>query len=259
MIRAVLLLCLLSASGAILDAAPPRTAPVEAGVASQNPTVPVELIVRHGQFREGFLQQIRQEAEALWQKSGVTLVWRGGSPSACDPPLRVWLSRTPGRSVAGDTAMGSILFDHGVPLPVIHLSVENVEALLRFIPLTDTSPAIHDLQVARALGRTLAHEIGHYVLSRETHEREGLMRATWPIQEAVAAGRRTFELLPEQRAAAIERLAAQQVACVAQTSLMAGSSTRLCMAARISRVALAVATASIGPRRLYRTLCATAA
>jgi hypothetical protein len=211
----------------ILDAARPRTAPVEAGVpvsgidvqnakgvlASRTPTLPVELIVRHGQFREGFLQQIRQEAEALWRKNGVTIVWHAGSPSACDPPLRVWLARTPGRSIVGDNAMGSILFDHGVPVPVIHLSVENVEALLRSVPFTDTSPAMHDLQVARALGRTLAHEIGHYLLSRETHDRQGLMRATWPIQEAVAAERRNFELMPEQRAAAIERLAAGQVAC----------------------------------------------
>ena len=221
------LLLLLAANGVILDAARPRTVPSETGasvpgadkaispdaLASVNPTVPVELIVRPGQFREGFLRQIRQEAEAIWQKNGVTIVWRGGSPSACDPPLRVWLARTQKRSVVPDAAMGSILFDHGVPLPVIHLSIDNVEALIRSIPLTADISAIHDLQVARALGRSLAHEIGHYVLSRQTHERQGLMRATWPIQEAVAPGRRDFELMPEQRAAALERLAAGRSAC----------------------------------------------
>jgi hypothetical protein len=109
--------------------------------------------------------------------------------------------------------MGSILFDHGVPLPVIHLSVENVEALMGTVSLTAAAPPIHDAQVARALGRTLAHEIGHYVLSRQTHERQGLMRATWPIQEAVAADRRTFYLMPDQRAFAMERLAAERAAC----------------------------------------------
>jgi len=109
--------------------------------------------------------------------------------------------------------MGSILFDHGVPLPVIHLSVENVEALIGAVPVLTAAPPVHDVQVARALGRTLAHEIGHYVLSRQTHERRGLMRATWPIQEAVAADRRNFELLPAQRAVVMEHLAAERVAC----------------------------------------------
>jgi len=218
---------LLAVYGVTLDAARPRTVPAETSVsapgsdtpnspgalASGNPTVPVELIVGHGQFREGFLTQVRQEAEAIWRKSGVTIVWRGGPPNACDSPLRVWLARTQKPNVVPDVAMGSILFDHGVPLPVIHLSVENVERLLRSVPLTAEGPALHELQVARALGRSLAHEIGHYVLSRQTHERKGLMRATWPIQEAAGADRRNFELMPDQRAAAIERLAAERVAC----------------------------------------------
>jgi len=221
------LFLLLAVYGVTLDAARPRTVPAETSVsapgsdtpnspgvlASGNPTVPVELIVGHGQFREGFLTQVRQEAEAIWRKSGVTIVWRGGPPNACDSPLRVWLARTQKPSVVPDVAMGSILFDHGVPLPVIHLSVENVEALIRAVPLLAAAPPIHDAQLARALGRTLAHEIGHYVLSRQTHERRGLMRATWPIQEAVAADRRNFDLMPDQRAFAVERLAAERVAC----------------------------------------------
>jgi len=220
-------LLLLAAHGATLDAARPRTVPSETALpapgvdtstspgvlASGNPIVPVQLIARSGQFREQFVQQIRQEAEAIWQRSGVTIVWRGGAPSACDAQLKVWLARTAQRRVVPQAAMGSILFDHGVPLPLIHLSVENVEILLRSVPSTSISPAIHDTQVARALGRALAHEIGHYVLSRQTHERQGLMRASWPIQEAVAPDRRSFELMPDQRAAALGRLAAERAAC----------------------------------------------
>jgi len=223
----VSLLLLLAANGVILDAARPRMAPAATGIPGPElgtpdstgvltpprPTVVVELIVRPGQFREWFLQQVRQEAEAIWQKNDVTIAWHGGPPNACAPLLRVWLARTQRRSVLGDSAMGSILFDHGVPLPVIHLSVENVEALIRAVPLLAAAPPIHDAQLARALGRTLAHEIGHYVLSRQTHERRGLMRATWPIQEAVAADRRNFDLMPDQRAFAVERLAAERAAC----------------------------------------------
>jgi hypothetical protein len=109
--------------------------------------------------------------------------------------------------------MGSILFTQGVPLPAIYLSVENVEALMRKAQLESAGGPLRDLLVARALGRTLAHEVGHYVLSRQTHVRRGLMRATWPIQEAVAGDRQKFELTPDQRAAAIQRLAAEPKDC----------------------------------------------
>jgi hypothetical protein len=44
-------------------------------------------------------------------------------------------------------------------------------------PFTSLPPIFYDLFLARALGRALAHEIGHYLLGTSRHAARGLMRA----------------------------------------------------------------------------------
>jgi hypothetical protein len=45
-----------------------------------------------------------------------------------------------------------------------------------------------------ALGRALAHEIGHYVLRTREHARSGLMRAIHPVPALIDTDRRRFTL-----------------------------------------------------------------
>ena len=79
----------------------------------------------------------------------------------------------------------------------------NAEALIRRTPgVTDATIAGHEILIARALGRALSHELGHYLLKSRVHTPHGLMRATWPSDELLSNDRRGFELTAEQRAAA---------------------------------------------------------
>ena len=62
----------------------------------------------------------------------------------------------------------------------VHVSFEATERML--VDGLITLPGawiVSDHDIARALGRVLAHEIGHVLLAAPYHERDGLMRANF--------------------------------------------------------------------------------
>jgi hypothetical protein len=105
-------------------------------------------------------------------------------------------------------SLGWITFTAGRPDHSIHLSRAFAEALLHTTrDLNYATVASHDTFIARALGRALAHELGHYLLRSKAHTSRGLMRRVWTSDESFALGRTGFELTAEQRAAAVDHLA----------------------------------------------------
>ena len=55
-------------------------------------------------------------------------------------------------------------------------------------------PSVREELLGRALGRVLAHEIGHYLLVWRAHTPDGLMRAAFRGEALIQPGRRAFEL-----------------------------------------------------------------
>jgi hypothetical protein len=53
--------------------------------------------------------------------------------------------------------------------------------------------------VGRALGRALAHEIGHYLLQTPAHSPVGLMRARRSVDDFFSITRNGMDLTPAQR------------------------------------------------------------
>ena len=49
-----------------------------------------------------------------------------------------------------------------------------------------------DIYLSRALGRALAHELGHYLLASKAHTADGLMKANRTASEFFSADRRRF-------------------------------------------------------------------
>lgn len=82
----------------------------------------------------------------------------------------------------GVTTLGWIRFTApDAPESQIHLSRANAEDLMeRTASLRDARAIQHEILLARALGRALAHELGHYLLKSRTHAASGLMRAVRP-------------------------------------------------------------------------------
>ena len=183
---------------------------VALAVASAVPPVPIVLTVDAAPaVSRPLIDAALREAADLWRESGVALTWSMGEDPAIDPAayaatvVRVTIDEDPGPALGGCRAIGWVSFEGTDPRPEIHLSHKNALAGLaqatndavRYMPKTRV-----DAIVAVALGRTLAHELGHYLLGSAAHG-VGLMQAEWSPEELFAGPRPYFHLGAAQRRA----------------------------------------------------------
>ena len=162
-----------------------------------------------GQRGPGSLVRAMQdEASAIWKEYGVRLVWADRDhPVACervDATFEVVVRRgseqVPAltkRVVLGRTHLEPAAIDH----TQIHLEYDAVERTLRLLPRTRllelaATPYLGPRELGRALGRVLAHEIGHVLLNLRDHPLSGLMRRAFEPAELVGFGRWSFTLSP---------------------------------------------------------------
>src|SRR4051812_29054297 len=125
--------------------------------------------------------RLLKETEAVWRAAGFTFVWRRtGAPAAADPrvasrdpqwppSVRVVIGDNAGTARDSRTPLGWIVFDDDrSPQQEIHLSHANawrlMEASRPVVGIVDQMPiAQREILLARAMGRALAHELGHYL------------------------------------------------------------------------------------------------
>jgi hypothetical protein len=173
--------------------------------------------------------RVLDETTSVWRSAGLTLLWRrvGNEPAAraltieANPPcetssLRVIIGneRGPdgGNRRDNTTALGWIVFGEGdTPNPEIYVSHENTRAYLigsrAVVGLIDRMPiAEREMLMARAMGRALAHEIGHFLLASKIHTARGLMQASHTASDFFGAERGGFAIDAAQRQAVAARL-----------------------------------------------------
>lgn len=110
-------------------------------------------------------------------------------------------------------ALGWLTFTGDGPDRFIRLSRASAEELLRSKPdLNDPTISSHEASIGRALGRALAHELGHYVLRSKVHTRRGLMRAVWTSDQTFALFRDGFGLTSQERSTAADNVR-MELAC----------------------------------------------
>jgi hypothetical protein len=132
-----------------------------------------------------------REVNLIWGVYGVDV--RAASPDAVPRAhavrLAVVLAEHADRNVAAGS-LGSIQFTDHVPEPVVvvypHTIAGVVSAGLSRRGHTETASAFRDPFVGRAMGRALAHEIGHYLLQSSDHSTTGLMRAQLLVADLMA-------------------------------------------------------------------------
>lgn len=165
------------------------------------------------------------EAGDIWKAAGFTLAWRRAAADVAPyarvaestpyapPTLRVTVGNE--RGVAkqeNSTPLGWIVFDDvNTPQQEIYLSHANARELLNLsrgvVGRTDLMPRAElETLLGRAMGRALAHEVGHYLLASKAHSREGLMKARRTAAEFFGTGRGRFGIELEQRDAIVARL-----------------------------------------------------
>lgn len=155
------------------------------------------------------LRSLTTESDAIWRPQGVAFTWI--TTAAPVPPgtnIRVVSEREAASTVcAGDERrlesgrrLGAVTFRQGTSAGrTLTLSVDVASRMVDGLVwegrrVADAPRSLREHLVGRALGRVLAHEIGHIVLDVPSHSADGLMRSEFGADELVAASRHPFAL-----------------------------------------------------------------
>ena len=164
-----------------------------------------------------------EETDAIWRGSGFTFVWRHAArevvpyarTSEAGPyvptTLRVVVGNDPGASSDGKLPLGWIRFDdEQTPEQEIYVSHGNAQQFIASARgivgiLAEMPSAQREMLLGRAMGRALAHELGHYLLASKAHTKKGLMRASRTASEFFSMERWAFTIDPTLRRAMVAR------------------------------------------------------
>ena len=145
------------------------------------------------------------EAAAIWLPYGVAVtgVDLGTSSAPTDGlVLTVVMSSAPAPPADWQAPLGAVDFDaDGAPAHVMTVFVDRIVRMLEGAHLWDV-PASHwprvirEQVVGRAIGRVIAHEIGHVLLRSRRHTAGGLMRAVQRPDELIDPARTRYRLRP---------------------------------------------------------------
>jgi hypothetical protein len=185
-----------------------RSVPAAPAATKTMHAVPIAVYAPRG-VTDSLMSRIREEASAIWASAGIAFEWHrvDSEARALEWPLDITVDDRRA-SVEPGGALGWIMFTDNRPGHSIHLSRACADDLVRATPgLIDTSLASHEIFVGRALGRALAHELGHYLLQSKAHSSRGLMRRIWNSDDSFGLSRAGLELTTDQRAAVIAYLA----------------------------------------------------
>ncbi len=135
------------------------------------------------------LQAIADEVRRIWAPVldvHMSLPAEVRRPMALDT-IRLTVTAAPSPSSEA-TALGWIEFVNGDPSPSMKVSVNAARQIASRgswmgKPLSSLPPRTLRTFVQRALARAAAHEMGHYLLRSTSHERKGLMRSAFTVEE----------------------------------------------------------------------------
>jgi len=170
------------------------------------------------------VQAVLAEADAIWRPSGVSFVWQRTPPVSVSyartgdaapylpNTLHLTIGERRGSGKDGRLPLGWIVFDDiTVPTQEIYLSYANARQMMEeargVVGLIEQMPVMQrETLLSRAMGRALAHELGHYLLASKVHTERGLMKATMTAVEMFMPDSRGFHIEPTQRRAVAARL-----------------------------------------------------
>ena len=164
------------------------------------------------------VQAMQSETSGIWQSYGVQIQWPAspqelrctrvhGTFDVLVEYQRSSTSNAPRSSVLGSTHLAPAAIERAG----IYVDYDETEHLIselsasRLIPLVG-HPDVGPADIGRALGRVLAHEIGHVLLDAPRHQPWGLMRRSFAPDDLVARQRWAYTLSRKE----VDRLAARE-------------------------------------------------
>ena len=159
--------------------------------------VQVRLSVDHLVRSTSIMAILKDETESIWRPYGVQVEWvdaRLGAVAAEGFSVEAVIDRRsdvradPDRAVLGRASVPKDAVGAGP----ISVSFDATERMLLRRP--SSAHFVAEKDMGRALGRVLAHEIGHVLLAVRQHDRSGLMRAVYTPEELGSPDRESFRL-----------------------------------------------------------------
>ena len=156
--------------------------------------------IDYGRTSTVTLDEAEREASRIWAPAGITFDWTRSTPERAiraddvlvmvreqlagrpHTDLRVGRRQALGRVILVTPDRPSQLIE--LALPAVATSVQGESLFGR--PVRGLPAASRNVAVGRALGRVLAHEIGHWLFGR-AHTPDGLMRASIKRRDLVDA------------------------------------------------------------------------
>ena len=145
---------------------------------------------------------LEHEAMAIWAPYGVDLHWESPRCVIEDASFDVVIERRLSRTVADRLVLGSTGVKLGrierVPIMIECDAVEETLSSLTTGAITEQLGRARLLasDLGRALGRIVAHELGHVLLGLPNHQRRGLMRASFRPIDLIGMLRQQYRLSP---------------------------------------------------------------
>jgi len=191
----------LAAALAVAAASPVPLEPADA-IPAAGSAIVVQVIAAHDISRNLVTATLR-EADAVWRAAGFKFIWERGS-QVTNASLRVIIG---GGVSPIDRRMPLAWIgfaDDGAPKPLVYVSHPNALAYLmnsrETVGLVETMTVLQrETYLSRAMGRALAHEIGHFLLASPLHTRKGLMMATHTSTEFFMVERGAFTIDDRER------------------------------------------------------------
>ena len=147
------------------------------------------------------------EANAVWERHGITI--REGSDDGCRRLIEIKSDREAYQDDTADrSALAWVLFVKRQPRQLVFVRVDRARDMLEGLGPGTRPEGLTDLLVARLVGRSVAHELGHILLNTPTHSRAGLMREQFRAQDVLSAKAADYTLDRQQRARLITNIAA---------------------------------------------------
>ena len=205
----------------------PSEAPADSGPTFAPPVV--VNVVAGPSVSPTLVTNLLAEASAIWRPSGIDIVWQRVAPEvlpyaklreAGPPPsstLRVVIGDDPGVTRNAITPLGWIVFDgEHEPQREIYVSHANAKALMASARgvvgiIEQMPPAQRERLLGRAMGRVLAHELGHFLLASKVHTARGLLKAQRTTAELFTPERGGFKIDASQRQQIAARLRGNSV------------------------------------------------
>jgi hypothetical protein len=163
--------------------------------------VAIRLSVDPSISSQGVTAQLKDEAEVIWKPYGIQLDWADADPSEHGGGT-VWLDASVEREFERrrqpqwKRVLGRVVTNPNPPhWREIHVSFDATESVLaQRTTKRSIAGIVLERELARALGRVLAHEIGHVLIGVPSHDSTGLMRASFPAEELAEPDRSPFRL-----------------------------------------------------------------